>query len=331
MTEHAHSPGPRLTPSPRLACRATMLAALGVLALGGCKDRSTKRASAGPAQPATASTTEPAQALPATPPASRWENERLVVEGHPTWHFGISYTTDGEVFLALDQGAWWPKGTKVTLGEETQPLSSASARFQQAAFVFGSMPVWRPDEAKGELFAPRRLPVTPTASLKVQFANGVEIVTQLPAADAPSSIAKKVMSVAKQKPLVFDGEPPRAATPSAFHFDGERGTSVLGPAKTLSEIDYVIVSELAFSPDPNGTTCSYNVTGQLPLELETATVTIYDRRTHEPIGTKTFGVTKPSCPQYALSKRAILGPPRREIDGWIADLTKIPLPGKKQR
>jgi hypothetical protein len=97
--------------------------------------------------------------------------------------------------------------------------------------------------------------------------------------------------------------------------------AVVGPGATLADADWIASGTSEFAK-VEGTMCAYNMGGKYPLEVETQTVTIFERRTHAVIETKAWKPASAGCPKFAIGGRAILGSGRDAVFAWLRSVAK---------
>lgn len=271
----------------------------------------------------------PLDPLPTTPPTFTWRKDAgndfvLVVDDHPTWTLRTSYLMVGSTQEVRFKEGLWPKNTWIIVGTDERVLAAASGKpfdlTQYVPTVLGPVPVWRRDPKQ-----PGATPEAATISLKtplrLRLENGVEIATVLP----PTSIeyedaVRHVTSRARKGPFRFDDEGEHVGPHSTFFLDSETSTEVLGPAQTLAEVDWLAVVEKSTETIAKKQ-CRYVGRVSFPLEIESQTVTIFDRRTHEEVATKTFRPVA-ACPAIAVDERAISRVRTDDIKAWIQKTAK---------
>lgn len=254
-------------------------------------------------------TPPPEDPLPTVAPAVSWEDGRLRVEGQPTWLADAGYTSDG---ASLSVVGAWPSGTLVVAEGTTTPTSELR-RFDVYR-ALGATEIFRADVEAGRFFA-GDVTVQPNIPIVFRLSNGVELTTALPPGEVHYGIVDRAFEHAAEHGLAFDGEAPHAG-PHSTHLVDEAGNSeIVGPARTLAEVDRVATRAATFAPDPSRV-CDYIGGARLPLEIETDVVTLRDRRTAAVIETRSFTARGTDCPLVALDSRAIASP-IAEIRAWL--------------
>ena len=256
---------------------------------------------------------------PATAPSATWTGQRLTVAGHPSWKLSVSYGVGDEVAVNLEGGARWPSQTKLIAGSEERWLEGSTVVKMNLPALYGSVAVQRTDIDAGVYFHSAGGAITPEMPLRIRFSNGVEIVTTFPSGTTLGNPADAVMRYAKDKPLVFDGEKDHKGSHSIYYLDSFGSPEVVGSAKNLSDVDWLAVANS--KTEKSSKTCAYVNGGSLPLELETQTITVYDRRTHAVVDTKTFGPSR-ECPTFAFNGRALARPYLDPIHAWFHSVDK---------
>lgn len=256
------------------------------------------------------------EAGPPVAPNARWEKSDLVVEGHPEWKLHLDYGAAGAMLAPRG----WPGGTKLGFGASTVAADAPPAQPLPIFTHLGSVVVWRQDVEAGAFFPPD-VDVPPGAALAITLPSGAVIQTMLPGGKAPPALIELAMAHAAKEGLVFDGEPATPAGPHSTYFlDPARSDDVIGPAKTLADVDW-IASVTSAVEAGGGTTCTFAGGKKYPLEKETQTITITTRRTKEKIDEKVFAPAT-GCPMVAFDERAISSPPRDVVFAWIRDVAK---------
>lgn len=282
-----------------------------LIAAAGCRRAPPPSGHALPAQPS--------EDLPTTAPAARWEKcvgcSRLVLDGHDSLTFDLSYGVDGEINVSSIGRGRWPKDTVVAIGKEEHPLLETT-KFTDVWSIYGSIPAPRKDNHA------IRSSIDPSSSkLAIKLRNGVTIAVPLPAGEVSSSLPNTVMTYAAKHPLTFDGEPAHAKPHTVFFtLDGAATYEVVGPGKTLADTDWIafVTREAAQVP---GVTCHYE-RGSYPLERDTQTVTLLDRQTGSTIETKTFAPTSKECPILAYDGHAWVSPSHDALLAWITSKSR---------
>ncbi len=95
---------------------------------------------------------------------------------------------------------------------------------------------------------------------------------------------------------------------------------VIGAGKTLADVDWVASANSTIEK-VDGVTCHFNTGNAYPLETETQTVKVTDRKTGDVIETKTFAPKSKRCPTIAYAGRAVIGPGDSMFE-WLRALAK---------
>lgn len=300
--------------------RAAAVASLLCVSLAACK----RKPPPGPPRPIDLGA--PVATAPSTAPDARFEERpvlgtRLVLDGHPDWACTLSYGVDGDVTCTATGGTDWPDGTTLALGAAKAPIENGgSAKLEKPYAIYGDLPLPTAGDA-GALSGLEDVEIAPRGTLTIRFSNGVESKAQLPKGKVLGSVAEKVMKDAAEHPLAFDGEAAHAGPHTIYYLHPTQGSTALGPGKTLADVDWIALATSSVAA-VDGVTCAFNTGSRYPLEKETETVKLVDRRTGASIDTKTFEPAKIGCPAVAFAGRAIVGPGRDAVFAWIRGAAK---------
>jgi hypothetical protein len=293
------------------------LIVVSMLCISACK-RSPPRPSVTTAAPS------PAENLPAVAPAVRWDKAKLVVEGWPALTFEVKYGVEGDVSFGVFGQATWPKASKVVLGtSEAWLTNSGTASITKPYGIYGSLPLFHPKAGAGplDMIPPSNVPFKPSAPVIIRLSNGVEMSITLPEGQVLESLEAKIMKEAAKGPFRFDGEKEHSGPHTTYFVHTRESEAVVGPGATLADADW-IASGASETAKVEGKMCAYNMGGKYPLEVETQTVTIFERRTHAIIETKVWKPASVGCPTFAIGGRAILGSGRDVVFAWRRSVAK---------
>jgi hypothetical protein len=165
----------------------------------------------------------------------------------------------------------------------------------------------------------------PEQSVELTFADGVKVTEKLP----PLTTKYLIESFLKKKlpngtPVLFGKEVEVAQTTHTILnlTGGLTLDDVMGPAKTMTEVDWVAV-ETRLPKRPAGKKCTgYKSTGEkgpgreADLFFEDWEVKIVERRTGKVIETKKFEAND-RCPMFASGNEATTYPDSRSITMWL--------------
>lgn len=275
------------------------------LALGACRRRPPPMDD-GPSQVASTTGASVTVDPPKTTPKGEWTSYgSLKFTNYERGLISVMYKLDrAEVTFS-----GFPKGTKVMVGEKAATLED----FQHTVTVdIGA--------AYGDLDAKmafeREIVVRPKQKLTITFSNGVTFEDSLPRVPQPDT--NKVLAGATEHSVQLGDEgEKRGGLRSVAFLDTSRG-EVVGPAKTLREVDWVAVRQnQAARP---GKSCSYQRTDlqavAYRLDMVDQTVTVHDRHTGQRVHQKTFKARE-QCPTIAVGGHAESYPSYDEMKAWL--------------
>ncbi len=252
----------------------------------------------------------PSKPLPTAPISAHFVDgkvgRKFVTDGHPEYTFTVTY--DGpHLYIEADDKSDWPYGTNVVLGEETQPLvKNIKTSFDPSPFL-GALPISEKKHANDPV------ELAPPGELIVRFRNDVEIAVPLPKGTFESWIAAHVMEEAAKTGLTFAGETDHTGPHTTYYV---RTFDVVGPGTKLVDADWIAVTTDT-TATLEGTKCEYEDGRSYPIELQTWTVTILERRTKREIAHKAFKPSRYDCPSFAMGGHARLFPDTDPILAWI--------------
>ena len=260
--------------------------------------------------------------LPTTAPAAHFDKDKLVVDGHPEWKCDVRYTVDGDLTCA-SVGSW-PAKTKLVLGKDDAWIeANGVTTIKRPYAIYGGIPIAEEKPDAGPLAglgAPDPM-FEPSSSITFRFDNGVEMVVPLPKQKVLKSLADKVMGYAQTTALTFDGEGEHKGPHTAYYVHPTQSSAVLGPGTKLVDADW-IASATSKVEKMEGKTCSFNTGSVYPLEIETQTVKILDRKTNAVVEEKTFAPKTIGCPTFAFGGHATIGPGRDVVFAWVKSVAK---------
>jgi hypothetical protein len=211
-----------------------------------------------------------------------------------------------------------PADTKVKIGsnEKTAGTTPVSVNFDMAAVIAKASPS---DALKYDK------QVDPEQSVELTFPDGVKVTEKLP----PVTTKYLIESELKKKlpngtPVLFGKEVDAPQTThTILNLAGALSLDdVMGPAKTMVEIDWVAV-ETKLPKRPAGKKCKgYKSTGdtgpgrEADLFYEDWEVKIVERRTGKVVETKKFEASA-RCPYVASGNEATTYPDSRTITMWL--------------
>ncbi|MFO0675860.1 MAG: hypothetical protein U0169_04960 [Polyangiaceae bacterium] len=252
--------------------------------------------------------------LPKTAPTPVWADTKLSFREIDAT--GSLFASDLQCTLSLEK---LPPGTRVRLGTEEGTASPTGF-----VAIKHSLADKLADVSATEALDYRtRMPVGVPAVLT--FANGVGASIPLPNVALSYGI-KSALTAARNRPVTF-GKSDEAAPAATEHSIAWLGTSeeVLGPAKTLRQVDWVATQENA--PARTGKMCpGYKITGKsgtetkdLQQQLQDWEVVVFDRKTTNVVAKKVFEASK-DCPMMAFQGVAKSYPNTAEVKGWLREL-----------
>ncbi len=207
-----------------------------------------------------------------------------------------------------------PKGARIEVDGKT--LAAPLASIDIASAVGGLTP----KDAFGYTAA-----IDPKKTLHFVFADGKTLDVALPALK-PYDMAHTLAENTKNGQSTSFGAgddlaPKQPGQRSAIMLDDFEHT-VVGPAKTMKEVDWYVVKEAQDARETKKKCDGYKSYTKndgehtYPLELVDSKVTIVNRRTGETVEEKMFAA-KPTCPWTASNGRAQSTVGTSEILGWV--------------
>ncbi len=262
-----------------------------------------------------------APAPPSSAPAGHFDGTKLVLDGHPDWTCTLHYGYDGSIDCSAVGTVHWPAGTKLVYGAEESDLADyATAKIKAPYAVYGAIPIAArslDDVGLGDM---NDATVHPQGKLVFRFSNGVESSVELPEGKLNHTLAEKIMTWAADHPLTFEGEGKHEGPHTVFWLQRGSASNVVGSGKHLAEADWIAVTTT--STTQNGVSCAYQGGVHYPLEIESWTVKIVDRKTNGEIQSKTFTPTSPACPMFAVYQHANVFPELKTVGAWIQSVAK---------
>ena len=211
-----------------------------------------------------------------------------------------------------------PEGTKVKLGakEEVAKASALRVEFELGDALGKATP-------KDALSYDRT--VDPGLSLEVTFPDGAKVSGALPGVTAKYMLEQDLeKKLANGTPVLFGKEPDAAPAAHTILFLGAlmEDEKVMGPAKTMAEIDLVAVHTALPKKSGDKKCTGYKATNEqgpgreADLMLVDWDVSLIERKTAKVIEKKTFEAEK-RCPMFAQGNETTSYPDRREIQTWL--------------
>jgi hypothetical protein len=242
-------------------------------------------------------------------PTPEWKGEDEVVLGKAKGRFSVSEKLS--LRLALSPV---PKGTKVTSGAFEDTARSDGTQVLVDVDVSEALGKVKPDEA---------------FNYKTKWKSGVKFVVALVGheaveieapAVAPNYGLKRALEGVKDRPVTFVNEPADAPKEHSVVYIGTLTPKVFGPAKTVSEIDWVALHEDL--PARRGKMCPGYKDDKggsprtLPVEMQDREVVIFERKTAKEVARKKFEAPE-KCPMFAFGDTAKSYPNERQIESWL--------------
>jgi hypothetical protein len=207
-----------------------------------------------------------------------------------------------------------PKGTKVTSGAK-----------QEVTTMDGMQALLEVDVAE----ALGKLSPEVAFDYKSQWKSGVKFTVALGGyepvdleapAISPSYGLKRALEGVKNRGVSFGKEPDAPPREHTVVYLAGLEAKVIGPAKTLVEVDWVAAQEDL--PGRRGKTCEGykdnkgGTTKSLPLEQIDRNIVIYERKTAKEITRKKFDAAA-DCPMFAFGDTAKTYPEDSAIETWL--------------
>ena len=167
--------------------------------------------------------------------------------------------------------------------------------------------------------------VDPGLSLEVTFPDGAKVSGALPGVTAKYMLEQDLeKKLANGTPVLFGKEPEAAPAAHTILFLGAlmEDEKVMGPAKTMAEIDLVAVHTALPKKSGDKKCTGYKATNEqgpgreADLMLVDWDVSLIERKTAKVIEKKTFEAEK-RCPMFAQGNETTSYPDRREIQTWL--------------
>ena len=234
------------------------------------------------------------------------ESDVKLTELGATGHFNVFTLKCSVRFEKL------PVGTTVTGGGSSKEVKSAYDQAMLDVDLSEAIGALSPSQALD-----RNFKLDPKASLELKYPGGLVQKVDLPPLSVEFGVAS-VLKEAADHPVAFGPEPGAAPAEHSVAWASALTPTVIGPAKRLSEVDWVALS--VDSPRASQKTCS-GYSGKnptLPLAPIDKIVSIYERKTSKVITKKTF-VADEACPIIAMGDTAQTFPNEEQIKQWLRE------------
>lgn len=294
------------------------------LGLSGCKKRSTEKDwSPSAASKSGGQKADDAKPIEKTPPGVKMEWKEQPNGASPKVSItGLKATgellcSDLECALSLHD---LPAGTKVKLGdkEDKEAGGMVHAKYDISSAVGAAAP-------KDAFTYDHSIDLG--AKAEITFPDGVKIESPVPKVGVKYSLERVLQEKLKNATPVLLGKEPDAAPArhtllnlagTASYGDGQ----IMGPAKTVSEIDLVAISEAAPKRDAKKKCSGYTKAGEqgpgieVDLFLVDYEVQVFERKTGKLVDHKKFDAST-SCPFSATGNEATSYPDEEGIKAWL--------------
>jgi hypothetical protein len=211
-----------------------------------------------------------------------------------------------------------PEGTKVKVGEHegTADARSVSVPMDIAEAVGNGAP-------KDVLAYDKTLDTKVT--VEITFPDGVKISGTVPPVTVKYAVEKEMQKLLNGTPVLFGKEAEAAPAQHTIFFPGVGSQpleGVLGPAKTMKEIDWVAVEQKLPERSADKKCSGYRATGETGpgkdanLFLVDSEVRLVERKTGKVLDTKKFEA-KGGCPMFASGDKATQYVARDAIMAWL--------------
>lgn len=262
-------------------------------------------------KPASSHATTAVIAGPTTPPTPVWADTKLSFRGIPST--GSLLLSDLDCTLTFEK---LPAGTQVSVGDVRGSANDSGYLSLKVPFAerLGAI---SPLEA-----IDFRSKIDPKLTASMEFPTGVKLSLPLPSLGVSFGV-KSALAKAPNRPVLFGSSDTKNGPSEHSVLWLGASEEVLGPAKTLSEVDLIAVKDNL--PVRKGKQCpGYKISGKdekqtLEQELQDFEVSVVERRTSKLVAKKRFPAS-PDCPMLAFQGRAQSYPDTNEIKAWLREL-----------
>lgn len=246
---------------------------------------------------------------PTTAPVAEWKDSQVSFKGTKAKGSVLMRGTSYDVsFSDL------PANAKVTVGGKSASANS-SGYVAQKVDVTERLAALAPKDAFDSSYA-----FDPQTKAEVEFSPTAKVMLDLPARPAAFGLSDLFKKAADTPVPFVTSQPAGSHTVVLTSIPAE----VLGPAKTLKEVDWVAVSENL--PPRKGKTCSgYKKdkgdtrTSSYQLEMVDQRLSVYEVATSKLVEAKDFKASE-TCPMMTFNGAAKSYPPAADPKRWLREL-----------